>query len=101
MEQDLTKKRCLPCEGGVPPLEPSAIEAYLKKLPSWSLEGKTIVKEFGFADFKAALSFVNQVGELAEGEGHHPDIHIHYNKVRLEIWTHVASPRGGWHLNEM
>ena len=46
-------------------------------------------REFEFADFKEALAFVNAVGEIAEDEGHHPDIHVHWNKVTLVLWTHA------------
>jgi 4a-hydroxytetrahydrobiopterin dehydratase len=86
---DLAQKRCVPCEGGVPPLGKAEVENYLSQLKGWSLNGKWITKEFTFKDFIAAMRFVNKVAEIAEDEGHHPDIHIHYNRVRFDIWTHV------------
>ena len=86
---ELTQKRCVPCEGGVPTLEKAEVKRLLAQVEGWSLSGKWITKEFKFKNFVAAMKFVNQVAELAEAEGHHPDIHIHYNLVRFEIWTHA------------
>lgn len=75
----------------MPPLGTREIEMYMKELPAgWQvIGGKKIQKEFSFADFVQAMLFVNAVADLAEAEGHHPDIHIHYNKVRIELWTHA------------
>jgi 4a-hydroxytetrahydrobiopterin dehydratase len=89
--EDLALKRCVPCEGGVPPLDQAAARNYLASLSGWSLaDGARIRKEFRFKDFSQALAFVNCVGAIAEAEGHHPDILIHsWNKVRIEIWTHA------------
>ena len=88
---DLTKKKCVPCEGGIPPLQGAELTPWLKQISSaWELiEGeKKVRREFTFKDFKATMTFVNKVAELAETEGHHPDIHIFYNKLTLELWTH-------------
>ena len=85
----LTEKRCVPCEGGMPPLKKAEVEKFLSQVPGWSLKGKWITKEFKFKNFVAAMKFVNRVADLAEQEGHHPDIHIHYNIVRLDLWTHA------------
>jgi len=85
----LTEKRCVPCEGGMPPLKKAEVEIFLSQVPGWSLNGKWITKEFKFKNFVAAMKFVNRVADLAEQEGHHPDIHIHYNIVRLDLWTHA------------
>jgi 4a-hydroxytetrahydrobiopterin dehydratase len=60
----------------------------LKTLPAWSLEAGELVRLFQFADFQGAMRFVNQVAELAESAGHHPDIDIRYNRVRLALVTH-------------
>lgn len=65
-------------------------EALLANLSQWKIESGELVHTFQFKDFRAALAFVNQVGELAEGAGHHPDIDIRYNKVRLGLVTHDA-----------
>ncbi|MGH7844095.1 MAG: 4a-hydroxytetrahydrobiopterin dehydratase [Candidatus Binatia bacterium] len=86
---DLAQKRCVPCEGGVPPLGKSEVEKYLSQLKGWAVNGKWITKEFDFKNFIAAMKFVNKVADIAETEGHHPDIHIHYNRVRFDIWTHA------------
>ncbi len=86
---DLTEKRCVPCEGGVPPLGKSEMERLLAQIPGWSLSDKWISKEFQFKNFVEAMKLVNRVADLAEAEGHHPDIHIHYNRVRFDVWTHA------------
>jgi len=88
---DLAQKRCVPCEGGVPPLDEPAARNYLAQLSGWSLvDGNRIRKEFAFKNFARALAFVNRVGAIAEAEGHHPDILIHsWNRVRLDITTHA------------
>ena len=90
---NLAQKKCLPCEGGAPPLKGAEIEKYLRGLSSgWSvLDGVKIRKEFVFGNFKEALAFVNKMGEIAEGEGHHPDIHlVSYKKVIVELSTHAV-----------
>lgn len=97
---DLTKAKCVPCRGGEPTLEDDEIKKYLEDVKKWQVEDnpKKIVKEFEFADFEEALGFTNKVGELAEEEGHHPNIYIHsYNKVKIELWTHKI---GGLHKND-
>ncbi len=86
---DLTEKKCVPCEGGVPPLGKTEVERLLTQVSGWSLNGKWITREFAFKNFVEAMKFVNRVAGLAEEEGHHPDVHIHYNKVRFDIWTHA------------
>jgi len=74
----------------MPALQQSEIENRLRSLPAWRIEGGELTRTFGFKDFRAALAFVNQVGDLAEQAGHHPDIDIRYNKVRLALVTHDA-----------
>ncbi len=64
--------------------------AHLGALPGWQIEAGELARTFEFADFPAALRFVNRVGELAEEAGHHPDIDIRYNRVRLGLTTHDA-----------
>jgi len=89
---DLTKKHCVPCEGGMPPLDPDRVPNYLKYTPGWvSPDGKKIMREFTLKDFKAAMGFVMKVAETAEAEGHHPDIYISYNLVRLKLSTHAIN----------
>jgi 4a-hydroxytetrahydrobiopterin dehydratase len=79
------------------PLSPADIQTRLQSLDSWKIENGELARTFSFADFRAALAFVNQVGELAEAAGHHPDIDIRYNKVRLALVTHDA---GGLTTND-
>ncbi len=85
------KTHCTPCEGGVPPIQGGDIPTYLEQLKlDWQVvAGRKIQHEFSFKDFKESMVFVNQVADIAEQEGHHPDISIHYNKVTIALWTHV------------
>jgi 4a-hydroxytetrahydrobiopterin dehydratase len=69
-------------------LSAEMVQESLSSLPQWKLEGKEIVRQYEFADFAAAMVFVNQVAEKAEAAGHHPDIDIRYNKVRLALVSH-------------
>lgn len=93
---DLTQKRCIPCEAGTPPLTKGQYEPLLKQLKlDWEVidlpagrQGTKIRHEFKFKDFLEAISFVNKVADLAETEGHHPDFHIYYSKVVIDLYTH-------------
>lgn len=87
---DLAQRKCAPCEGGTPPLAEAAARKLAAEVPSWSLAWPQarISREFKFGNFKKAMKFVNQVAGLAEEEGHHPDIHVRYNRVELVLWTH-------------
>lgn len=92
MANDLLKKICVSCEGkGIRPYDLAKAEEYLVQVPGWILreDAKQISREYKFKDFIGAVNFVNKVAELAESEGHHPDIHISYNKVLLELSTHA------------
>ncbi len=88
---NLTQKRCVPCEAGAAPFNEVEIKEYISSLKEkWEVvKAKKIRLSFKFKDFKDAMRFVNAVAVLAEGEGHHPDIHIFYNKVIIELWTHT------------
>lgn len=88
---DLTSKKCVPCEGGTPPLAEDKINEFLSQVDSaWELfDNKKIKRKLKFKDFVEAMAFVNKVADLAEEEGHHPDIHIYWNKVNLDLWTHA------------
>jgi 4a-hydroxytetrahydrobiopterin dehydratase len=87
---NLTAKQCVPCRGGVPPLVGKELDALAQQLGhDWRVvDGHHLEKEYAFADFRSALAFTNRVGELAEAEGHHPDIHLAWGRVRLTIYTH-------------
>jgi 4a-hydroxytetrahydrobiopterin dehydratase len=86
----LSDKRCVACEGGVPPMAHEEAKKMMAELNSdWELKEDKIEREFKFKDFKEAMTFVNGVAEIAEGEGHHPDMEIKYNKVEIELTTHA------------
>jgi 4a-hydroxytetrahydrobiopterin dehydratase len=89
---DLNHKRCVPCEGGAPALTLERAKELMKQVAGWDLDEKNrrIQRKYHFKDFKEAMVFVNRVADLAEDEGHHPDIHIHYNEVTLVLWTHAV-----------
>lgn len=91
MKNDFIKRKCLPCEDEtVKKLERKFIDEYLEELSGWSLKFSpdSIYKRFTFSDFKEALSFTNEIGELAESEGHHPDILLSYGSVSVTLYTH-------------
>ena len=84
----LIEQKCQPIIAGTPPILFNAGKDLAKEIPLWTLEDKSISREFKFKDFKHAMQFVNQVAELAETENHHPDIYISYSRVRLVLSTH-------------
>jgi 4a-hydroxytetrahydrobiopterin dehydratase len=90
MASELAGKQCVPCRGGVPPLETGAIEHLLEKLGGdWrAVDAHHLEKEYRFEDFQQALDFTNKVGAIAEEQGHHPDIYLAWGRVGLKIWTH-------------
>lgn len=86
---ELASKTCIPCRGGVPPLKGKELENLGKQVPGWKIVNKHhLTKSFLFPNFKIALAFVNQVGEIAESQGHHPDILLGWGKAGITIWTH-------------
>ena len=87
---ELAKGTCIPCKGGVPPLKGEELGALLEKLGNgWKIiKEHHLEKEYLFGNFREALDFTNKVGEMAENQGHHPDIFLAWGKVRLTIWTH-------------
>lgn len=95
----LTDKRCVPCEGGIAPLSQRKAEALLKELDgAWRIADNKIERPFRFKNFRQAVAFVNEVAEVAEGEGHHPDIHLeNWNRVRIVLHTHAIN---GLHEND-
>jgi len=91
---DLANRKCKACEDkSIKPFERAEAEDYLAQTHGWTLNGeaKMISKEYVFKDFIRAINFVERVADVAEMEEHHPDIHIHYNKVTLELWTHAIN----------
>ena len=90
---DLHQKNCVPCRGGISPFDISEIHKYLKKVDGWDVkknkdESFFIEKEFKFKNFLESQTFVNNVGEIAEHEGHHPDISFGWGYARIKIFTH-------------
>lgn len=90
MISELAKKSCIPCRGGTPPLKGKELTTLLEALGNqWQvIEEHHLEKEFTFKNFRAALNFTNQIGEIAEVEGHHPDIYLGWGKVKITMWTH-------------
>jgi 4a-hydroxytetrahydrobiopterin dehydratase len=87
---DLATKHCIPCQGGARPLKGNAITPLQEKIHShWEVkEEHHLEREWTFDDFLGALSFTNEIGAIAEEEGHHPDIYLTWGKVRIQILTH-------------
>ena len=94
MIDDLVKKKCAPCEGGVIPFDISEIHKYQKKVDGWEVEKNDkniffLVKNFKFKNFIDSQNFVNQVGQISEEEGHHPDIKFGWGYATISITTHA------------
>ena len=91
---ELADKKCVPCEGGIPAFDTLQIHKYLKKVDGWNVkkdkdESFFIEKEFKFENFLKSQNFINSVGEIAEKEGHHPDISFGWGYARIKIFTHA------------
>lgn len=87
---DLAQRRCEPCRGGTPPLGGEEIAPLAAQIdPEWEVvKLHHLARVYRFKGFAPALAFTNRVGEMAEEQGHHPDIHLAWGKVGIEIWTH-------------
>ena len=91
MANDLAEKKCKPSEKGEKPLSGEEADRLLRQLAGWQVKGdgaKELEKEYRFPDFRQALAFVNRLGEVAEEEGHHPDVYLTWGKVRVNLSTH-------------
>jgi 4a-hydroxytetrahydrobiopterin dehydratase len=90
---DLSKKKCIPCEGGITPLIKDQVAEYKKQIKAdWKVaENKKISREYSFVNYKHTMDFANKVANLAEKEGHHPVMHVHFGKVLIELWTHAIN----------
>lgn len=87
---ELASRGCVPCRGDTPPLRTEEVQTMMQQVPGWTTdaEGK-LTRNMKLANFKEALALVNRIGDLAEQEGHHPDLTIHsWNQVRIELYTH-------------
>jgi len=94
MTEDLSNKKCVPCEGGIPPFTIDQINTYQKKVDNWDVKEDIkdqfyLIKEFSFKNFVSSQAFVNKVGEIAENEGHHPDISFGWGYAKVKIYTHA------------
>jgi len=86
---NLASRECIPCRGGVPPLKGEEISKLSSELPDWEVVNEHhLKKHYEFEDFREALVFVDRVGELAEEQGHHPDICFGWGWAEITIWTH-------------
>ena len=91
---DLADKKCIPCEGGIPSFDKSEIHKYLKKVDGWDVKSDEdkiyyLIKKFKFKNFLESQNFINKVGEIAEKEGHHPDISFGWGYAKVKIFTHA------------
>lgn len=86
----LADQQCVPCRGGVPPLPQRRVDELLAQLEKgWSLNSAGhLSRTYEFPDFATAMAFANDVGDIAEDQGHHPDLHVSWGQVGVEIWTH-------------
>jgi len=87
---DLSKKKCIPCEGGIPPLTDKEIKQYIKDISAgWKvIDNNRISREFFFVSYRHTIDFVNKIADIAENEGHHPVLHIYFGRAVVELWTH-------------
>ena len=91
---DLSKKKCIACDGNTPPFDTAEIHKYLKKVDGWDVKNDAnknfyLIKKFNFENFKQSQVFVNQVGSIAELEDHHPDISFGWGYCKIKIFTHA------------
>src|SRR5690242_13891353 len=85
----LAAKDCIPCKGGVPPMDAAQIARLLKEVDGWrAVDDHHLTKTYAFEDFAQALAFVDRVGAMAEQQWHHPDVYLAWGSVRIDIWTH-------------
>ena len=94
MSEDLANKKCIPCEGGIPSFDTSEIHKYLKKVDGWAVKTDKdkvyyLIKEFKFKNFLESQNFINKVSQIAETEGHHPDIWFGWGYAKIKIFTHA------------
>jgi 4a-hydroxytetrahydrobiopterin dehydratase len=86
---ELAKKKCKPCEGGVKPFTPQEAKDLLRNLKGWTIENGKLAKVFPFQNYYETMAFVNALAWISHREDHHPDLGVHYNKCRVEYSTHA------------
>ena len=94
MVEDLSKKKCIPCDGNIPAFDYKEIHKYLKKVDGWEvledkIDGFHLIKNFKFDNFLKSQEFVNKVGQIAESESHHPDLWFGWGYAKINISTHA------------
>ena len=87
--EDLARKKCLPCEGGLSPLTEVQIRPLLNGLPGWSRDGEGISRTFTFRDYHATMAFVNAAAWVSHREDHHPELLVGFNQCKVLYWTHA------------
>lgn len=97
--EDLARRQCVPCKGGVPPLAPERVASLRRQVSEeWALiGGHHLEREFRLKDFRQALALANRIGEIAEGQRHHPDLLVSWGKLRVTLFTHAIN---GLHEND-
>jgi 4a-hydroxytetrahydrobiopterin dehydratase len=93
----LSDMKCAPVDRKSPPMSAAEAEKMMEEIPGWSLSGATLARDYKFKDFSGAMEFINRVAGLADREDHHPDMHISYSRVKLELSTHAI---GGLSMND-
>lgn len=87
----LSEKKCEPCKGAVPAMAEAELSRYAREIPDWEIvEGSRLVRRFKFSNFAKPMKLANEIAELAESEHHHPDLHIGWGKLTIELWTHAS-----------
>ncbi len=86
---ELARKKCLPCEGGVAPLTDAQVGPLLKGLSGWSREGKAIAKTYKFSNYHETMAFVNATAWISQREDHHPDLAVGWGQCKVSYWTHA------------
>lgn len=88
---DLSKGKCKPCEGGVPPLSESEIAGLMPQVPDWRVADGKLRRDFKFPDHYVTMTFVNAIAWISHRQGHHPDLAVGYNSCRVEYITHAIN----------
>jgi 4a-hydroxytetrahydrobiopterin dehydratase len=86
---DLARRKCQPCEGGTKPFTAEESKKLLKDLKGWTIENGRLTKTYSFENYYQTMAFVNTLAWISHREDHHPDLGVHYNKCRVEYWTHA------------
>ncbi len=93
----LADMKCSPVDRKSPPMTAAEADKRMEEIPGWTLSGSTLFRDYKFKDFSGAMEFINRVAGLAEREEHHPDMHVSYSRVKLELSTHAI---GGLSMND-